>query len=162
MPPVGFAEPASANPRTIWITSPAAPTIPARVWLFRLRPLRAPPTAGFNMFLGPEQTLTTLGASSAGMTRLSDSQVDRALKDLPGWSRQGDFISKAFKFRTFLAGIRFVDDVAKISESKEHHPDIHVRWTTVTLSIQTHDEGGVTGLDIDLAKEIERGRSAAK
>ena len=90
------------------------------------------------------------------MARLSEAQVDRGLKGLKGWKREGDFITKAFKFKTFLAGIRFVDAVAKIAEAQEHHPDIKVVWTTVTLSIQTHGEGGITDLDLDLAKEIER------
>ena len=90
------------------------------------------------------------------MTRLSAAQVERALKPLKGWKRDGDFITKAFKFRTFLEGIRFVDQLALVAESQEHHPDIQVVWTTVTLSIQTHDEGGITDLDIGLAREIEK------
>jgi 4a-hydroxytetrahydrobiopterin dehydratase len=90
------------------------------------------------------------------MVRLSEAQVERALKRLKGWKREGDFITKAFKFQTFLAGIMFVDEVAVIAESQEHHPDIRVVWTTVTLSIQTHDEGGITDLDIGLAREIDK------
>ena len=90
------------------------------------------------------------------MPRLSDAEVERSLRSLPGWDRDGDFITKAFKFRTFLAGIRFVDEVAFIAEAQEHHPDIHVVWTTVTLKIQTHDQGGITELDVGLAKEIQR------
>jgi 4a-hydroxytetrahydrobiopterin dehydratase len=90
------------------------------------------------------------------MAKLSNAQVDRALKESNGWKREGDFITKAFKFPTFVAGIRFVDEVARIAETQEHHPDIRVVWTTVTLSIQTHDEGGITDLDIGLAREIDR------
>lgn len=75
---------------------------------------------------------------------------------LTGWKRDGDFITKAFVFRTFMAGIRFVDAVAKVAEAQEHHPDIHVIWTTVTLKIQTHSEGGITKWDIALAKAIEK------
>jgi 4a-hydroxytetrahydrobiopterin dehydratase len=89
------------------------------------------------------------------MAKLSDTQVERALKSLPGWSRQGDYLEKEFKFKEFLGGIRFVDAVAKIAESEEHHPDIHVVWTTVTLKITTHDEGGLTKWDVALAKAIE-------
>jgi 4a-hydroxytetrahydrobiopterin dehydratase len=88
--------------------------------------------------------------------KLSDTQVERALKSLPGWSRQGDYLEKEFKFKEFLGGIRFVDAVAKIAESEEHHPDIHVVWTTVTLKITTHEEGGLTKWDIALAKAIEK------
>ena len=96
------------------------------------------------------------------MAKLSDAQVERALRSLPGWSRDGDFVTKEFRFKTFLAGIRFVDSVAQIAEQQEHHPDIHVVWTTVTLKIQTHEQGGITRWDVDLAKEIEKYVTRAK
>lgn len=88
--------------------------------------------------------------------KLSDAEVQRELRSLPGWHKDGDFIAKEFHFRTFLGGIRFVNEVAKIAESQEHHPDIHIIWTTVTLKVQTHDEGGITELDVGLARTIER------
>jgi 4a-hydroxytetrahydrobiopterin dehydratase len=97
-----------------------------------------------------------------GVTRLSEAQVERALKPLMGWRREGDYITKEFRFPTFLAGIRFVDAVALVAEAQEHHPDIHVVWTTVTLRIQTHDEGGLTNWDFDLARAIEKDLSAKK
>ena len=90
------------------------------------------------------------------MAKLSDGEIERALKSLKGWRRDGGFVTKEFHFRAFMEGIRFVDDVAVIAESQEHHPDIHVVWTTVTLKIQTHDEGGITNWDVSLAKEIEK------
>jgi len=90
------------------------------------------------------------------LTRLSAAQVEARLKTLPGWKRDGDFIAKPFKFKEFMDGIAFVDEVALIAEDLGHHPDIHVVWTTVDLQIQTHDEGGVTSLDIKLAGEIEK------
>jgi 4a-hydroxytetrahydrobiopterin dehydratase len=90
------------------------------------------------------------------VAKLSYGEVERALKSLEGWIRDGDFLTKEFHFRAFMDGIRFVDKVAKIAESQEHHPDIHIVWTTVTLKIQTHDEGGITKWDVALAKEIEK------
>lgn len=90
------------------------------------------------------------------MTRLSPAEVDRRLTSLSGWKREGDFITKSFKFKTFMEGISFVNDLAAIAERIEHHPDIHIRWTTVRLEVQTHDEGGVTPRDIKLATEIEK------
>lgn len=100
------------------------------------------------------------------MARLSDAQVDRAIESLDGWRRDGDFLTKDFRFRTFMAGIRFVDALALVAEAQEHHPDIHVVWTTVTLRIQTHDEGGLTEMDVELANAIEkmvsRGKKRAK
>jgi 4a-hydroxytetrahydrobiopterin dehydratase len=101
-----------------------------------------------------------------GVPRLSEVQVERALKTLAGWKRDGDYITKEFRFRTFPAGIRFVDAVALVAEAQGHHPDIHVVWTTVTLKVQTHDEGGITALDFELAKAVEklvsRGRKPRK
>ncbi len=100
------------------------------------------------------------------MAKLSDEEVESALESLKGWKREGDFITKDFHFRTFLAGIRFVDAVALVAEAQGHHPDIHVVWKTVTLKIQTHDEGGITEFDVELATAIEtrfsRGRKAAR
>ncbi len=90
------------------------------------------------------------------MTKLSAAQIRTRLKALDGWKSKNGFITKAFEFRTFMAGIRFVNDVAAIAERLEHHPDIHIRWTTITLHIQTHDEGGVTAWDFQLATEIEK------
>lgn len=94
------------------------------------------------------------------MTRLSSPEVSKKLKSLKGWKREGDFIAKAFRFKTFMEGIRFVDSVAEVAESQEHHPDIHVVWTKIELRIQTHDEGGITDLDFDLAEAIEKSRRA--
>jgi 4a-hydroxytetrahydrobiopterin dehydratase len=78
------------------------------------------------------------------------------LKALDGWKSKDGFITKTFEFKTFMAGIKFVNDVAAVAERLEHHPDIHVRWTTITLQIQTHDEGGITVLDFQLADDIEK------
>ena len=90
------------------------------------------------------------------MPKLSDSQIETRLKSLDEWKREDDFITKTFEFKTFMAGIKFINGVAAIAERVEHHPDIHIRWTTISLHIQTHDEGGITVLDFQLAKEIER------
>ena len=86
---------------------------------------------------------------------LSDSEVSARLAGLKGWKREGRFITKSFEFETFMEGIRFLDRTAEVAEKQEHHPDIHVRYTEVTLSIQTHSEGGLTEWDFDLAKAID-------
>ncbi len=90
------------------------------------------------------------------MTKLKAAEVDRKIRNLPGWKRRGNFIVKEFQFEEFMDGIRFVNEVAAIAEKMDHHPDIHIRWTTVRLEIQTHDEGGITPLDLKLAGEIEK------
>ena len=86
---------------------------------------------------------------------LRDSEIRSRLKHLEGWKHEGEFITKTFEFERFMDGISFINAVAKVAEEQEHHPDIHVRYTTITLSVQTHSEGGVTAWDLGLAKAIE-------
>ena len=86
---------------------------------------------------------------------LSDSEIDSRLKTLKGWKHEGKFVTKSFEFENFMDGIDFIREVAEVAEKQEHHPDIHVRYTDVTLSVQTHSEGGVTEWDIGLAEKIE-------
>jgi 4a-hydroxytetrahydrobiopterin dehydratase len=90
------------------------------------------------------------------MAKLSNSKIEARLKVLDGWRREDDFITKTFEFKTFMAGVKFVNDVAAIAEKLEHHPDINIRWTTITMKIQSHDEGGITARDFRLATEIEK------
>jgi len=87
--------------------------------------------------------------------RLSDLEIQRALGSLPGWSRRGDVLSKTFSFARFTDGIDFVVRLARLAEAANHHPDIDIRYTKVTLTLSTHDAGGITVKDLDLAKEIE-------
>jgi len=87
---------------------------------------------------------------------LGAPKIRSELKKLDGWSAEGSFITKTFEFKTFMAGIRFVDDIARIAEGEGHHPDVHIRYTTVKLLLQTHSEGGVTEWDLELAKAIEK------
>lgn len=87
--------------------------------------------------------------------RLSDVEIQRALGKLPGWSRKGDTISKTYQFKTFPEGIAFVRRVADAAERADHHPDIDIRYTKVTLALSTHTANGVTQLDLDLAGKIE-------
>jgi len=94
------------------------------------------------------------------MVKLTPTQLDKKLRGLSGWKRKGDFITKTFTFKSFMDGISFVNEVANIAEKLEHHPDIHIVWTTVTLEIQTHDEGGITEYDTDLAEAIETNLAA--
>jgi 4a-hydroxytetrahydrobiopterin dehydratase len=86
---------------------------------------------------------------------LAESEVKLRLRGLKGWKREDDFITKTFKFDSFVDGIAFIGRVAKIAEEQQHHPDIHMRYTTIRLSIQTHSAGGITRKDFDLATALE-------
>ena len=89
------------------------------------------------------------------MTRLlDDDEIERQLGDLPGWTRDGNTIRASYEAPAFLDGIRLVDEVAAAAESMNHHPDIDIRWRTVTFGLSTHSEGGLTQLDVELAHQI--------
>ncbi|CDO32496.1 MULTISPECIES: 4a-hydroxytetrahydrobiopterin dehydratase [Mycobacteriaceae] len=90
------------------------------------------------------------------MAVLSNDQVDAALPDLPGWERAAGALRRSTKFPTFLDGIDAVRRVAEFAEEKDHHPDIDIRWRTVTFALVTHSAGGITEKDIQMAKEINR------
>lgn len=86
--------------------------------------------------------------------RLDDEEITRQLAQLPAWTRDGDAIRAAYRAPDFLSGIGLVDAVAEDAEAMDHHPDIDIRWTTVTFTLSTHSEGGLTQLDIELAHQI--------
>lgn len=88
--------------------------------------------------------------------KLSDLEIQRALGGLTGWSRRGDALTKTFTFATFAEGIAFVDRVARIADAKQHHPDIDIRYTKITFVLSTHDAGGITEKDLELASAIEQ------
>lgn len=86
---------------------------------------------------------------------LSDIEIQRALGRLPGWSRRANVITKTFTMPTFPAGIHFVQRIADAAEAAQHHPDIDIRYTKITIALSTHDSGGLTQKDLDLADAIE-------
>jgi 4a-hydroxytetrahydrobiopterin dehydratase len=90
------------------------------------------------------------------MPRLSDDDVRTALTDgLPGWTYDGAAIEKAFVFKGFMAAIGFIDRLALEAQAARHHPDLENHYNRVLVSLSTHDEGGVTELDVALARAIE-------
>jgi 4a-hydroxytetrahydrobiopterin dehydratase len=87
--------------------------------------------------------------------KLSDLEIQRALGGLPGWARRGGALTKTFSFDRFADGIRFIDRLARVADDMNHHPDIDVRYTKVTVMLSTHDAGGITQDDLRLAEKIE-------
>ncbi len=86
---------------------------------------------------------------------LSESEVVSALAALPGWSRAGDEIEKTFERPSFADAVAFVVRVGFLAEAADHHPDLDIRWRRVHVALTTHDSGGLTANDLDLAKQIE-------
>ena len=89
------------------------------------------------------------------MNRLSVSMVSRRLAGLKGWKLAGNAIQKQYTFANFKEAMFFVNAVAGVAEKAGHHPDISVTYNRVTLSLSTHDAGGITAKDFDLARRIE-------
>jgi 4a-hydroxytetrahydrobiopterin dehydratase len=85
---------------------------------------------------------------------LSTAELADRLATLDGWSGDGQAITRTVELPTFPAAIEVVTRVATVAESMDHHPDIDIRWRTVTFSCATHTAGGVTGKDIELAHRI--------
>jgi len=88
---------------------------------------------------------------------LSDITIQRELGGIHGWSRRGDALTRTYQFRNFTAAMDFVNRVAEAAEAADHHPDIDIRYSKVTLTLSTHSAGGITQNDIDLAKVIDAG-----
>ncbi len=90
------------------------------------------------------------------MTLLRQDEMERALAALPGWEMVDGMLVRAFTFpQGFMRGITFVDAVAEAAEVADHHPDIDIRWTTVTIRLATHSEDGITEKDTALAAECD-------
>jgi 4a-hydroxytetrahydrobiopterin dehydratase len=90
------------------------------------------------------------------MAVLTNEEVDAALPALDGWAHADGTLTRSVKFPAFLAGIDAVRRVAEYAESQDHHPDIDIRWRTVTFVLVTHSEGGITQKDLDMAGQIDR------
>ncbi|KRD19660.1 pterin-4-alpha-carbinolamine dehydratase [Mycobacterium sp. Root265] len=90
------------------------------------------------------------------MAVLTNDQVDAALPDLNGWERADGALRRSIEFPAFLEGVDAVGRVAELAEQKDHHPDIDIRWRTVTFALVTHSAGGITEQDLEMAKAIDQ------
>ncbi|MGI0149101.1 MAG: 4a-hydroxytetrahydrobiopterin dehydratase [Thermoplasmata archaeon] len=88
-------------------------------------------------------------------TLLSEEEIAARLREIPQWKREGKSITQTWKFREFPEALAFINKVGASAESMNHHPDIYNSWATVRLTLTTHDRGGLTNLDFDLAKQID-------
>ncbi len=86
------------------------------------------------------------------MPALTTKEINLHLKAVPDWSKHGHTIFRTFEFAGFLHSIAFVNRIAKLARKFDHHPDIDIRFNKVTLTLTTHDEGGLTGKDFALAR----------
>ncbi len=90
------------------------------------------------------------------MPALSEEDALRRLAALPGWKIVSGELVKTFQFKDFVAALGFVNRVGELAEEAGHHPDIDIRYNRVRLGLTTHDAGGITAKDFDLAARAEK------
>lgn len=88
------------------------------------------------------------------MARLNGTQIARQMNTVRGWKRNGNAIVRVVRKKDFVQAMGFVQSVAMLAERMDHHPDIDIRWNTITLVLSTHSEGGLTAKDFTLAQQI--------
>jgi 4a-hydroxytetrahydrobiopterin dehydratase len=97
----------------------------------------------------------TLACQHKRVALLSDAEIEGRLADLTGWRRSGEAIEKEFKREDFVGSVRFVDALVGPAEEMNHHPDLAIAWDTVTVTLSSHSEGGLTESDFELAAKID-------
>ena len=93
------------------------------------------------------------------MARLNDTEIDERLDGMDGWERSGDAIVKEFDNGDFKGSVEFVNRLTPEAEEMNHHPDLEISWKTVSVTITTHSEGGLTDNDFELARRVEKAGS---
>jgi 4a-hydroxytetrahydrobiopterin dehydratase len=87
---------------------------------------------------------------------LTDAEISTRLEALPDWKVESGVLMRTFAFEDFLSSLTFVNRVGELAEGAGHHPDIDIRYNRVHLSLTTHDAGGLTEKDFDLADEASK------
>lgn len=89
------------------------------------------------------------------MALLAQEEIEERLGSLPEWELAGEAIERRLKCGDFLGSVALVDRIAPVAEEMGHHPDLAVSWDTVTVTISTHSEGGLTAADFELAGKVD-------
>ena len=92
----------------------------------------------------------------ANLMPLTQTEIDRQIATIPEWTQKGQNLTRTFKFDNFVRAIEFVNQLVEPAEAAGHHPDIAISYNKVTISLTTHDAGGLTQLDFDLAQTISQ------
>ena len=89
------------------------------------------------------------------MAALGEDEVKARLAELDGWERKGGAIEKPFQFEDFSGSVDFVNRITPVANEMNHHPDLAISWNTVTVTLTTHSEGGLTENDFELARKVD-------
>jgi len=103
------------------------------------------------------ENLTVRIKNSYNTMLLNKQEVDWRIGELGGWKIEEGKLKKIFKFKDFISAIEFVNAVAGLAEKENHHPDILITYNKVRITLWTHDVGGLSEKDFNLASKIEKG-----
>jgi 4a-hydroxytetrahydrobiopterin dehydratase len=99
---------------------------------------------------------TKMAIANPLLVRLSEAEISTQIESLPGWTIDGQRLTRTYEFNNFVESINFVNCLVAPAEAVAHHPDITVSYNRVTVSLTTHDAGGLTQQDFDLARTISQ------
>ncbi len=88
--------------------------------------------------------------------KLNDAEIVQQLKNLPGWTIESGQLYRTYQFKNFVEAIEFLNRLVEPSETLNHHPDLAISYNKVTIYLSTHDAGGLTQQDFDLAQIISQ------
>jgi 4a-hydroxytetrahydrobiopterin dehydratase len=89
------------------------------------------------------------------MSVLHRDEITSRLATMPAWHHRGNALERVFDCKNFDGSIAFVNAVANLANDRDHHPDITIVWSRVTLTLSSHDAGGITDRDFELANAID-------
>lgn len=89
------------------------------------------------------------------MPLLNDEEIEARLEGLDRWERRGDAIVREVDCGDFMGSVELVNRIAPVAEEMNHHPDLGISWSKVTVSLSTHSQGGLTENDFELARRID-------
>jgi 4a-hydroxytetrahydrobiopterin dehydratase len=88
-------------------------------------------------------------------TKCSDAEIDKFIDEHPGHARVGDALERTYRVPTYGHGVAFAVAVAMAAEKRDHHPDILIGWGRVVVRWSTHDAGGISALDVEMARATD-------
>lgn len=88
------------------------------------------------------------------VARLTVDEIESRLQELPGWQRVGDELDRTYRFGDFRSAMAFLNAIAKVAEAQDHHPDWRNCYSRVSIRLSTHEAGGITDRDFQLAKAM--------
>lgn len=87
---------------------------------------------------------------------MSQAEIEQQIQTVPQWQQSGQTITRTFEFKNFVEAIAFVEQLVEPAEAAAHHPDLAISYNKVTVSLTSHDAGGLTAKDFELAQTISQ------